>query len=95
MLSPAEYNGKVGLMIVCPITGQVKGYPFEVEIPAGLKVSGVVLCDQIKSLDWRARNADRVGALPASLVREVCEKAMALIEPTADDLPGEVEENQS
>ena len=51
ILSPAAYNGKVGSAILCPITRQVKGYPFEVRIPSGLAVSGVILADQVKSLD--------------------------------------------
>ena len=54
VLSPASYNGKVGLAVFCPITNQIKGYPFEVLIPPGLSVTGAVLADQIKSLDWRA-----------------------------------------
>ncbi len=71
VLSPASYNAKVGLGIFCPITNQVKGYPFEVLIPTGLSVSGVVLADQLKSLDWRARNAELIGSLPTSVVDEV------------------------
>lgn len=57
VLSPGPYNRKVGLALLCPITSQAKGYPFEVGLPAGLKISGVVLSDQIKSLDWRARQS--------------------------------------
>ena len=57
VLSPSSYNGKVGLAILCPITSQVKGYPFEVTIPSGSKLGGVVLADQVKSLDWRTRKA--------------------------------------
>ncbi len=51
VVSPLSYNGKVGLAVLCPITSQVKGYPFEVLIPPGLKVSGAVLADQVKNLD--------------------------------------------
>ena len=58
ILSPASYNGKVGLALACPITSRVKGYPFEVPLPRSLAVSGVVLSDHIKSLDWRARKAE-------------------------------------
>jgi mRNA interferase MazF len=58
VLSPSEYNEKVWLAILCPITSQIKGYPFEVEIPDGLPVTGVVLADQGKSLDWKARQAE-------------------------------------
>ena len=57
ILSPKTYNGKVGLAILCPITRQVKGYPFEVPIPDGQAVAGAILADQVKSLDWRARQA--------------------------------------
>ncbi len=60
VLSPSAYNGRVGLALFCPITSQVKGYPFEVRLPAGSPVSGVVGADQVKSLDWRAQSgADR------------------------------------
>ena len=79
VLSPASYNDKVGLALLCPITRQVKGYPFEVEIPEGLGVSGVVLSDQIKSLDWRIRQAENIGQLPGKVVTEVCEKLRTLL----------------
>ncbi|HTG17989.1 MAG TPA: endoribonuclease MazF, partial [Blastocatellia bacterium] len=55
VVSPGAYNKKVGLAILCPITSQVKGYPFEVALPDDLPIQGVVLSDQAKSLDWRAR----------------------------------------
>jgi mRNA interferase MazF len=58
VLSPKDYNAKVGLAIFCPITSQKKGYPFEVEIPNGLPVNGVVLSDQVKSMDWKKRDAE-------------------------------------
>ena len=79
MLSPEKYNGKVGLAILCPITSQVKGYPFEVLLPAGLPVTGAVLSDQVKSLDWRARNAELICALPAETISEVLQKLATLI----------------
>ncbi|MEW6173530.1 MAG: type II toxin-antitoxin system PemK/MazF family toxin [Bacillota bacterium] len=60
VLSPAAYNSRVGLALLCPVTNQVKGYPFEVMIPDGLAISGAILADQIKSLDWRAREAKMV-----------------------------------
>ena len=63
VLSPAAYNGKTGLMLCCPITSQVKGYPFEVQLSPDAGVRGVVLSDQVKSLDWRARQARRKGAV--------------------------------
>ena len=71
VLSPSNYNDKVGLALVCPITRQVKGYPFEVDIPDGLAVDGVILADHIKSFDWRARNAQIVCSLPDNVVGKV------------------------
>ena len=79
VLSPETYNDKVGLAILCPITSQIKGYPFEVVIPDGLKVNGVILSDQIKSLDWKARNAEFVCKLPAVTVDEVLQKLNTLL----------------
>ena len=79
VLSPLAYNQKVGLAIFCPITSQQKGYPFEVKIPDGLPVTGVVLADQVKSLDWRARNAQRICALPAEAMAEVLGKLDVLL----------------
>ena len=81
VLSPGSYNGKVGLAICCPITTQVKGYPFEVRMPPGLKVSGVVLSDQVKSLDWRARDARFICRLPGATTAEVFEKLGTLLSP--------------
>ncbi len=57
VLTPARYNDKSGLAVCCPVTSRVKGYPFEVALPAELPVTGVILADQVKSLDWRARGA--------------------------------------
>ena len=79
VLSPAAYNGRVGLAILCPITTQVKGYPFEVQIPAGLAATGVILADQVKSLDWRVRNASFLCKLPEETIEEVTAKLSALI----------------
>ncbi len=79
VLSPERYNGRVGLAILCPVTNQVKGYPFEVAIPDGLGVSGVILSDQIKSLDWRRRNAEIVGRLPSETIETVLENVGALL----------------
>jgi mRNA interferase MazF len=78
VLSPGAYNGKVGLAIFCPITGQVKGYPFEVPLPSGLPVGGVVLSDQAKSLDWRAREAEFICALPPETTLEVLRRLSTL-----------------
>jgi len=79
VLSPAAYNGKVGLAILCPITNQIKGYPFEVEIPSGLTVSGVILSDQVKCLDWQARKAEFICKLPYKITTEVQKKLSTLI----------------
>ncbi len=79
VLSPEAYNGRVGLALLCPITSRVKGYPFEVAIPSGLNVRGVILADQVKSLDWRARNAEVVSPLPTETVDEVLEKIGVLL----------------
>jgi len=79
VLTPAAYNAKVGLMILCPITNQVKGYPFEVTIPQGLKVTGAILSDQAKSLDWRARKAELICRLPEASVNEVLKKLNTLL----------------
>lgn len=79
VLSPVAYNGKVGLAILCPVTSQVKGYPFEVPIPGGLAVRGVVLADQVKSLDWRARAAELICQLPGQTVSGVLRKLGVLL----------------
>lgn len=81
VISPASYNDKVGLALLCPITSQVKEYPFEVGIPAGLAVSGVVLSDQIKSFDWRMRKAEFVCKLPRPTTLEVLDKIGTLLSP--------------
>ncbi len=83
VISPATYNGRVGLALLCPVTSQVKGYPFEVAIPEGLRASGVILSDQVKSLDWRARRADFLERLPEAAVREVLQKLGTLVFPPA------------
>jgi mRNA interferase MazF len=79
VVSPESYNKKVGLSLFCPITSQIKGYPFEVEIPAGVSISGVVLSDQIKSLDWRVRDAQFICKLPVSTMSEILRKLKTLL----------------
>ena len=79
VLSPASYNGKVGLAILCPITSQVKGYPFEVLIPEGLEISGAILSDQVKSLDWKVRKAEFGCKLPSAAYNETVQKLGTLI----------------
>jgi len=80
VLSPANYNSKVGLAILCPITSQVKGYPFEVKIPDGLNISGVILADQVKSLDWRVRRAEFAGRLPDKTIAAILQRLKLLLE---------------
>lgn len=79
VLSPQSYNDKVGLVICCPITSQIKGYPFEVVLPENLKVTGAILSDQVKSLDWRVRRAEFLAALPSQIVAEVLQKLALLL----------------
>ena len=79
VLSPRVYNSKTRLAILCPITKQVKGYPFEVAIPAGLDVTGVILTDQVKSMDWRTRNTALICSLPAQIVEMVLQRVETLL----------------
>jgi mRNA interferase MazF len=79
VLSPSNYNRKVGLAILCPITSKLKGYPFEVVLPAGLLVSGVILADQLKSLDWSARNASFIETLPLEVIDDLLAKSRSLL----------------
>ncbi len=85
VLSPTEYNRTVGLAVVCPITNEEKGYPWEVAIAESDFVSGVVLADQVKSLDWRGRRAEFVCTPDEELLEEVVEKTIALLSPEEDD----------
>ena len=79
VLSPRAYNERTGLALFCPITSRAKGYPFEVALPDGLAVSGVVLADHARSLDWRERRAEHICAVPASVINEVSAKLTALL----------------
>lgn len=79
VISPRSYNSKTGLAILCPITSQVKGYPFEVLLPDRLPVAGAILSDQVKSLDWRARNAELILSLPDQVTSEVLQKLKTLM----------------
>ena len=81
VLSPLAYNGKVGLAILCPITSQIKGYPFEVVIPSNIGVSGAILSDQVKSLDWRVREAELISKLPDATIAETMRKLGTLLFP--------------
>jgi mRNA interferase MazF len=71
----------VGLALLCPITRSVKGYPFEVMLPGGSEIEGIILADQVRSLDWRARRAEFSSRLPAGIVSEVLGKIQALLAP--------------
>ena len=77
-MSPRAYNEKTNLMVCCPMTTQIKNYPFEVRI-ASTRPSSVVLADQIKSVDWRVRKATRKGAASADELADVRAKIFALI----------------
>jgi len=79
VLSPRAYNGKVGLAVLCPVTNQIKGYPFEVQVPDGLAVTGTILADQVKSLDWRKRDAQLICELPPATMDEVLQKIGLLL----------------
>jgi mRNA interferase MazF len=79
VLSPQSYNAKVGLCVVCPVTHQAKGYAFEVPLPDGLPVQGVVLADHIKSADWRERGSDFIAAAPVAVLDEVRAKLKPLL----------------
>jgi mRNA interferase MazF len=79
VLSPEVYNAKVGLAILCPITNQIKGYPFEVLLPIESPISGAILADQAKSLDWRERNAELICNLPAKIITETLIKLSTLL----------------
>jgi mRNA interferase MazF len=79
VLSVQAYNGRVGLAVIGPVSPHPTGYPFEVALPPGLPVAGVVLADQIESVDWRAGRAERIGAVPSSTLEEILGKARALL----------------
>jgi mRNA interferase MazF len=83
VLSPLEYNRRVGLALCCPVTSQIKGYPFEVALPPGLKVTGAILADQVKSLDWRRRKASLITPSPPAILDEALGKVLALLDPDA------------
>ncbi|MDE0391709.1 MAG: endoribonuclease MazF [Rhodospirillales bacterium] len=80
VLSPQDYNEKTGMALFCPITSRVKGYPFEVPLPPEGSVTGVVLADQIRSLDWQARRARFTTVAPPQVVSEVREKLTLLLD---------------
>jgi mRNA interferase MazF len=79
VLSPKLYNQKSGLALVCPVTSHAKGYPFEVQVPRDCGVSGVILSDHVKSLDWKVRQAERVGRVPPSVLNEILARLAPLL----------------
>lgn len=79
VISPKGYNHLSGLALVCPVTSKVKGYPFEVRIPGGLAVAGVVLADQIRCLDWGERRAALLGRVPEGVLAEIRAKLVPLL----------------
>ena len=79
VLSPKAYNSKVGLAIFCPITNKPTGYPFEVAVAIKDKVQGVILSDQVKSLDWIQRDAAFIVKASAKIVHEVMKKLSLLL----------------
>jgi mRNA interferase MazF len=81
VLSPKTYNGKVGLALFCPVTSKIKGYPFEVQLPDGSAVTGVILSDQLKSLDWRSRKVKFIERTSSDIMAMVTSRVLPLIEP--------------
>jgi mRNA interferase MazF len=81
VISPQQYNRRVGRALVCPVTSQSKGYPFEVVLPPGLKAQGAILSDQLKSLDWRVRKARYVCTIPSDVLDETIARILALVDP--------------
>lgn len=79
VLSPRAYNRRTSLALVCPVTSKSKGYPFEVVLRAGMGISGVVLADQVRCVDWRGRNAKAAGKLPPTTLEEIRDRVAALI----------------
>jgi mRNA interferase MazF len=80
ILSPRAYNAKAGLAIACPITSHAKGYPFEVALPVAGKVTGVILADHVKNLDWNARQAEFAATAPAEVLTDVRERLRVLLD---------------
>ncbi len=80
VLSPAAYNGKTGLALVVPVTSRAKGYPFEVALPDGLPVSGVILADHVRNVDWQARRAECLGKVKADQLIQTVEMIKTIVE---------------
>ncbi len=80
VLSPRSYNEKTSLAVVCPVTSRVKGYPFEVSLPPGLRIRGAILSEHLKNLDWRQRQAEKSGKIPRAILEQVRARIAALLE---------------
>lgn len=80
VVSHTRYNEKTGLAVFCPITSKIKGYPFELAVPSGLPVGGVVLCDHIRSQDWNERKWQPICKVPISFVQDVMARTLTLFE---------------
>lgn len=79
VLSPKAYNSRTGLCLAVPVTTQSKGYPFELALPAECKTTGVALCDQMRSLDWKARQATLKEPAGINFAREVLARFLPLV----------------
>lgn len=79
ILSPRIYNQRTQLAIACPITSHAKGYPFEVPLPEGASIEGVILSDHLKSLDWKTRRAELAGTVEGDTMAEVRERIRPLL----------------
>lgn len=79
VLSPALYNRKSGLVLVCPITTKSKGYPFDVALPENLPIWGTVQADQLRNLDWKARKAAFIAQAPESVLTSVMDRLAPLL----------------
>lgn len=79
VLSPKKYNAKTSLALLCPVTSKGKGYPFEVALPSNIEVEGVILADQLRSLDYRGRNARFIARLTLEKCQEVIGRAQVLL----------------
>jgi len=84
ILSPADYNIATGLALACPVTNQAKGSPFEVPIPRGAQITGVILADHVRSIDWLARNAEQHSIAPSNTVMEVLARIEAILQIDLD-----------
>jgi mRNA interferase MazF len=86
VISHSQYNKKVGLLLACPITSQRKQYPFEVLLPDGLPITGVILADQVRSLDWQSRRAAFIGRVGEQTLSEILAKLTVLTDHEKADV---------